>query len=133
MIDFGVIKGPASNALFRRANQIAAAMQSPIEELEEEEKRKITHMPHLRTTDKYNKDEDTKPRQTLTPSSSWIEGVQFDPNTNTARIEMGGEWYDFSPAYGTAFTPDEMKDFLTSDSLGSWLWNNNKFISKGRK
>lgn len=131
MIDFKV--GPASGNLFSYANKEAAAMQQPFEEAEEEQMRRITKNPFLQTTMKYNKLEDKEPRLPLSNTSSWIDDITYDPNTLTATISMNGNPYDFSPAYGNAFTPEEIESMLTSPSIGAWLWDNNKFISKGRK
>lgn len=133
MIDFGVVKGPASNALLKRYNSNAAYKQSEQEKIFEESLRKAYRNPDYQATPKYNDAEDREPRKPLTPSSSWIEGVTYDPDTMTANITVGGIPYTFGPAYGNAFTPDEMAEFINSSSLGQWLWDNNKFISKHRK
>ena len=41
-----------------------------------------------------------------------VEDVVYDPNTNTAMIQVGKKWHNFNA------TPDQLKNFFTAGSLG---------------
>lgn len=72
--------------------------------------------------------DDEEPRKPLTPSSSFIEDIEYLPTLNLARIRIGGKIYDFP-----GFTPKQMGDMITSDSLGGYLWDNDRWLTKHRK
>lgn len=128
MINFHVVKGPTANGLLKRANKEAAYEMSPSDEATEDYERFITKDPFLQTTVKYRDDEDYSPRKELHPSSSFIEGVEYVPSLGLALITIGGKKYSFP-----GFTSEQMGDFITSDSLGRYLWSNDRWLTKHRK
>lgn len=74
-------------------------------------------------------DNDRRPREDFSPSSSFITDIMYDPRTNVAHIQMnGGKYYRFPN-----FSPDQMGDMLTGNSLGGYLWDNNRWETKFRK
>ena len=58
--------------------------------------------------------QDGEVRTDLNAQSSVIKDVQYDPNSQTAMIQVGdnGKWYNY------AATPDQLKRFFTAGSLG---------------
>lgn len=58
--------------------------------------------------------QDGELRTDLNAQSSVIKDVQYDPNTQTAMIQVGdkGKWYNY------AASPDQLKRFFTAGSLG---------------
>lgn len=72
--------------------------------------------------------EDTMPRRELNLGSSFIENIDYLPALQLARIMMNGKIYDFP-----AFSPKDMGDMLTSPSLGTYLWDHDRFIQKHRR
>lgn len=55
---------------------------------------------------------DSELRTDLNAQSNVVEDVVYNPNTQTAMVQVGKKWYDF------AATPDQLKDFFTAGSLG---------------
>lgn len=128
MINYHVVKGPTANGLLKRANKEAAYEMSPADAAKEDYARFVTKNPYLHTTVKYREDEDYSPRKELHPSSSFIEGVEYVPTLGLALITIGGKKYSFP-----GFTSEQMGDMITSDSLGRYLWDNNRWLTKHRK
>lgn len=65
----------------------------------------------------------------VTRSSSAIDNVEYNPNTNTASVTFrgGGKAYDYE------VTPEEFNDFLNASSKGrhiASLWNHNPHFEK---
>lgn len=63
--------------------------------------------------------DDNEPRLDLGGSSSWIDGIEYLPELGIAVMKTDGREYYYP------MTPDEVGDWLTSDSLGSYY---NKFV-----
>lgn len=59
----------------------------------------------------YNSNDDS-PRSDLGAKSSVIQEVAYDPDGNSAWLQMNGKWYQYSA------TPDQFQTFLKSGSLG---------------
>ena len=64
-------------------------------------------------------DEET-PRWDLGGSSSWIDGIEYIPSLGIAVMKTGGNEYYYP------MTSDEVGDWMTSDSLGSYYNRNVK-------
>lgn len=124
MIDFGVRSGSGMtrNALLNRANKEAAYKQTPLDTEFEDNARRLAKDPTLETT-KHYRDYESKPRLDLTPSSSFISGVRYEPSLGICFIQMNGETKTIP------MTPDEVAKFVTADSLGQHY---NNFIELKR-
>lgn len=59
--------------------------------------------------------QDTGLRKDLNVQSSVVNNIQYDPNTNTAMVQVGKKWYNY------AATPEQLKSFMTDGSLGKGL------------
>lgn len=68
-------------------------------------------------------DDDT-PRLDLGGSSSWIDDIEYMPELGLAIMHTGGREYYYP------MTPDEVGDWMNSDSLGSYY---NNFVKLPRK
>ena len=71
-------------------------------EMGEEEEKKAKHF----------NSKDGKPRTDLGAQSSVIDEIAYDPDDNSAWLQMNGKWYQYSA------TPDQFQTFLKSGSLG---------------
>lgn len=60
---------------------------------------------------KFYKD-DVTPRKNVRAHSSWIKGIQFDPNKNLVNVNMNGKYYTYSA------TPQQLAEFMQYGSLG---------------
>lgn len=70
--------------------------------------------------------EDEYPRRTISQSSSWVGNVDYDPNTNTMNVDLGGKIYTYPDV-----TPDGLARFLNSGSLGTFLNNKKPYTGGG--
>lgn len=61
---------------------------------------------------KHYNSNDSEPRSDLGAKSSVIQEVAYDPEGNSAWLQMNGKWYQYSA------TPDQFQTFLKSGSLG---------------
>lgn len=67
--------------------------------------------------------DDEKPRLALGGSSSWIDGIDYIPSLGIAVMKTNGHEYYYP------MEPDEVGDWMTSDSLGSY-YNANVKLKK---
>ena len=79
-------------------------------ELGQEEEQKSPHF----------NDEDEAFRKNMNAKSSLVEDVTYDPNSNLVNVKMGGKEYTY------AATPDQLKRFMSADSLGKEINRINK-------
>lgn len=61
---------------------------------------------------KHFNSKDVKPRADLGAKSSVVQEVAYDPDDNSAWLQMNGKWYQYSA------TPGQFQSFLKSGSLG---------------
>lgn len=113
------------NALLNNYAKDAAYRQSPEEHealIHKYERPNMSPMEMLLATQKGIDEEkinpkywdDETPRLDLGGSSSWIDGIEYLPNLGLAIMHTGGREYYYP------MTPDEVGDWVTSDSLGSY-------------
>lgn len=131
MIDFGVVGGQPEltrNVLHRAnfGNNMAAFKQSPEEHrklLDKYKKPGMTamqlraaHMNGKKAEKKFIRywDDDTKPRRPLTPSSSFITSLKYDPVNKVAWVGMNGNEYEYP------MDQYEVGRWVTSGSLGKF-------------
>ncbi len=69
---------------------------------------------------------DKVPRRPIGQSSSWVGNVDYDPNTNTMNVDLGGKIYTYPNV-----TPDGLARFLNSGSLGTFLNNKKPYTGGG--
>lgn len=69
---------------------------------------------------------DKVPRRRIDQSSSWVGNVQYNPETQTALIDLGGELYEYP-----GVTPEGMARFLNSGSLGKFLNSKKPYTGQG--
>lgn len=138
---FGVSTGPSltRNALLNRSNKDAAYKQTQSEHDEAlnrfiepgMEPWQIVLAKKRGEMEEQNLPkywEDDSPRRDLNPSSSFIENIEYLPSMHMARIQMGGKVYDFP-----GFTPEQVGDMITSGSIGGYLWDHDRWLTKHRK
>ena len=69
---------------------------------------------------------DRLPRRNISQSSSWVGNVQYDPDTQTALIDLGGKLYTYP-----GVTPDGLARMLNSGSLGRFLNSKKPYTGQG--
>ena len=70
--------------------------------------------------------DDRLPRREISQSSSWVGNVQYDPDTQTALIDLGGKLYTYP-----GVTPDGLARMLNSGSLGKFLNSKKPYTGQG--
>lgn len=125
---FEVVVGPTRNSLLNRWNKEAAYQQTPTEHeaLLNKYVRPGMNDAQLAIARKQGEVEekkepkywmDTKPRRTLTPSSSFIQSVNIVPSLGIARITLGNRTYTYP------MTSQQVGDMITSNSIGGYYNN----------
>lgn len=61
--------------------------------------------------------DDTTPRRDLSTASHWIDDVEYFPDLGIASMNVNGKQYVYP------LTNEEMGDWMTADSIGSWYNN----------
>ena len=123
------------NVLLNRDNSEAAYRQDPSEHdalIHQYEKPGMTPNERLLAAIKGLEEEkqnpkywnDEVPRLDLGGSSSWIDQIEYVPSLGMAIMETNGREYYYP------MTPNEVGNWMNSDSLGSYY---NKFIKLKRK
>lgn len=123
------------NVLLNRDNSEAAYRQDPAEHdalIHQYEKPGMTPNERLLAAIKGLEEEkqnpkywnDEVPRLDLGGSSSWIDQIEYVPSLGMAIMETNGREYYYP------MTPNEVGNWMNSDSLGSYY---NKFIKLKRK
>lgn len=69
---------------------------------------------------------DRLPRREISQSSSWVGNVQYDPDTQTAMIDLGGKLYTYP-----GVTPEGLARMLNSGSLGKFLNSKKPYTGQG--
>lgn len=69
---------------------------------------------------------DRLPRRNISQSSSWVGNVQYDPDTQTALIDLGGKLYTYP-----GVTPEGLARMLNSGSLGKFLNSKKPYTGQG--
>lgn len=116
------------NILLNRENAEAAYRQDPMEheaELHKYDSPSLSPYEQLMATVKAADEEklnpkywdENEPRLDLGGSSSWIDGIEYMPELGIAIMKTNGREYYYP------MTPDEVGDWVTSDSLGSYYNN----------
>ena len=70
--------------------------------------------------------DDKVPRRAISQSSSWVGNVQYDPDTQTALIDLGGKLYSYP-----GVTPEGLSHLLNSGSLGKFLNSKKPYTGQG--
>ena len=70
--------------------------------------------------------DDKLPRRDISQSSSWVGNVQYDPDTQTAIIDLGGKLYTYP-----GVTPEGLARMLNSGSLGRFLNSKKPYTGQG--
>lgn len=70
--------------------------------------------------------DDQRPRRDISQSSSWVGNVQYDPDTQTALIDLGGKLYSYP-----GVTPEGLAKMLNSGSLGRFLNSKKPYTGQG--
>lgn len=124
---FGMNYG-TRDAILAASNKDAAYRQTPVEHqevLDQFQSPNMTPMEKMRAAEQGIEAEqalpkywdDDTPRRDLGTASHWIDEVEYFPDLGIASMNVNGKQYIYP------LTNDEMGNWMTADSIGSWYNN----------
>lgn len=116
---------PELNASLDRANLTAAEMQDIAEH------NRAVRDGTEKSLERWWPGEDTKPRRTLNPSSSAVEGIRINKD-GTVQVKWynGSKWYTYKAGKDIRDSSSMAKELLGSPSIGRALVRNGKLAHK---